>query len=258
MDLISIRGRRGVGLALGLLLPPGLAAGQGLPDPLPPLPPGAGPVLAVEAAPRMITTSPPVQVPPGGPAPTWAPPPIDPPALYRHPPKHVDAKARSWRWRRTQGKFWGYPEEYCPRPLGASLYDHGRAMVANGAAARLILLRYDFVDGSSELNDRGIDQLARASVQLASSPYPLLIERDPDHPGLAERRRLTVLAALASGPMPVPSDRVLVGQPIAHGLAGIEAHIINDNALNRTEQYGPPIPINSNGVNSPSGVTNSQ
>ena len=57
------------------------------------------------------------------------------------------------------------------------------------------------------------------------------------------------------GPCPATSDRVLVGSPIAHGLSGPDAQIIAGNALNRTLGYGPPIPINSNGVNSPSGVT---
>lgn len=246
-------------LGLALVLPPGWAAAQGLPDALPPLPPDAafppGPTRVVEPVPRVIPTSPVVQVPPTGPQPSWAPPPVDPLAFQQHPPKHVDAKLRSRHWRKIQAKFWGYPEEFCPRPLGASLYDHGRTMVANGAAARLTLLRYDFVDGSTQLNSRGQDQLTRAAIQLANSPYPLLIERDPDRPGLAEQRRLAVLAALATGPVPVTSDRVVVGDPIAHGLSGIEAHIIGDNGLNRTEKFGPPIPINSNGVNSPSGVT---
>lgn len=249
--------RRGVRLALGLLLPPGVAAAQGLPDPLPPLPPEAGAPVVVEAgpAPRVIPTTPPVQVGPFGPRPTWLPPPVDPLAFPIHRPKHAEAKTRSWHWRKTQARFWGYPEEFEPRPLGASVYDHGRAMVANGAAARLALLRYDFIDGTADLNKRGQDQLARAAIQLAQSPYPLLIERDPDHPGLADRRRLAVLAALAGGPCPVTSDRVVVGDPISRGLSGIEAHIIGDNGLNRTEKFGPPIPINSNGVNSPGGVT---
>ncbi len=38
-------------------------------------------------------------------------------------------------------------------------------------------------------------------------------------------------------------------------MSGIDAQIIGNNAIGRTQQYGPPIPINSNGVNSPSGVT---
>jgi hypothetical protein len=39
-------------------------------------------------------------------------------------------------------------------------------------------------------------------------------------------------------------------------MSGNDADIISANALQRTRLYGPPIPINSNGVNSPGGVTN--
>ncbi len=128
-------------------------------------------------------------------------------------------------------------------------------MVANAAEAGLVLYHYDFVEGSSELNPRGGDQLAKVAAQLAVSPFPLIVERTPDDPALAESRRYAVLARLARGPCPVPSDRVLVGVPKAHGLSGTDAQVIAGNALGRTQQYGPPIPINSNGVNSPSGVT---
>jgi hypothetical protein len=40
-------------------------------------------------------------------------------------------------------------------------------------------------------------------------------------------------------------------------MSGTDAYVIGGNALGRVQQYGPPIPINSNGVNSPSGVTSS-
>jgi hypothetical protein len=119
----------------------------------------------------------------------------------------------------------------------------------------LVLHRFDFVEGSTELSPRGGDQLAKIAAQLAVSPFPLIVERTPEDPALAESRRYAVLARLARGPCPVTSDRVLVGVPKAHGLSGTDAQVIAGNALGRTQQYGPPIPINSNGVNSPSGVT---
>ena len=197
-----------------------------------------------------------IEVPPGGFGPTWAREPIDPIALERKPPKHTFFKAHSWHWRRLQGRFWGYPEEYEPRPLGASVYDHYRIMAGNGAAARLVLYNYDFVEGTSELSPRGADQLAKIAAQLAASPYPLIIERTSANPSLAESRRYAVLARLALGPCPVPSERVLVGVPIPHGMSGTDAQIIAGNSLGRTQQYGPPIPLLSNGVNSPSTVTN--
>lgn len=231
----------------------GSASAQGIPEALPPLP--NGPAAIAPAGPVVIPTPNVIAVPPGGMAPTWAPYPLDPVTLEKFPPKHIPKKERSWGWRRLQGKFLGYPEDFIPRPLGAAVYDNNRIMVANAAGAKLVLHRFDFEDGSAELNARGQDQLARLTLQLASSPFPLLIERTPEDPGLAEGRRLAVLAHLARGPCPMPSDRVLVGAPIPAGMSGIDAQIIGNNAIGRTQQYGPPIPINSNGVNSPSGVT---
>jgi len=253
MSMIRRGGRAaGAAIVLGLLRASSSPA-QGLPDPLPSLPSVAPATVPVDAEVRQMP--PVVLVPPGGIRPTWGLPPVDPIATATHEPGHVDRKRCSRLWRRLQGKILGYPEDFAPRPLGASLYDHGRAMVANGAAARMTLYHYDFVDGSAELTPRGLDQLAKLGPQLAASPFPLIVERTPGDPILASSRRYAVLAALARGPYPVMSDRVLVGVPIANGLSGPDAQVIAGNALGRTQGYGPPIPINSNGVNSPSGVT---
>lgn len=257
----------GLGL-LGLL--PATAQGQDggpppLPDPIAPAPFAAGPapaapsVTVVDPAlvpPEVRPTRTPVLVPPEGIRPTYAHEPDDPVATARkHPPRFVRLKQRSILWRRVQGRFYGYPEEFVPRPLGAALADHNLAMVANGAAARLTLYDYDFVQGSSELSPRGIEQLIRLAPQLQASPYPLIIERTPANPALAQARREAVAIRLAGGPCPIPPDRVLVGAPIANGLSGTNAQVIAGNSLGRVQQYGPPIPINSNGINSPSGVT---
>ncbi|MHC5544497.1 hypothetical protein ACYOEI_40220, partial [Singulisphaera rosea] len=55
----------------------------------------------------------------------------------------------------------------------------------------------------------------------------------------------------------ITPDRILVGLPLPYGMSGNDAQIVGANTLTRTQQYGPPIPLNFNGVNSPSGVTNS-
>lgn len=182
--------------------------------------------------------------------------PLDPVATSRRGPHFVWKKIRSWHWRRVQGKLLGYPEEFKPRPMGSSVYAMGRTMASNGAEARLALYDYDFVPGSAELTERGRDQLAKAAAQLAVSPFPLVVERTPDAPSLAGERRIAVIEALAASAIPVDAGRVLVGQPAPFGMSGVNAQIVSANALNRTQQYGPPIPINANGVNSPSGVTN--
>jgi hypothetical protein len=245
----------------GFLLGLGPASGsmaQDLPPALPPLVDPAAPPVGpiVEGFPVVRPRPTVIEVPPGGTMPAWRPEPIDPVALERwHRPKFIRHKSNSWTWRRLQGKILGYPEEFEPRPLGASLYETNKIMVANAAEAGLVLHRYDFLEGSNELNTRGGDQLAKFAAQLAVSPFPLIVERTPENPALAESRRFAVLARLARGPCPVMSDRVLVGVPKAHGLSGSDAQVIAGNALGRTQQYGPPIPINSSGVNSPSGVT---
>ena len=258
-----------LGLLAGLgLVGPGMARGQqGMPDALPPLPAvapgggGAGPDTVGDAgttyaAPPEVRPAPPVTlVPPGGIRPTWSREADDPVAVARKGPKHFEFKRTSAAWRRLQGRFYGYPEEFVPRPLGAALYDHNLAMTANAAAARLTLYQYDFVQGSDQLSPRGVEQLARLVPQLLNSPFPLIVERTPTDPALAARRREAVAIRLAQGPCPVPQERVLVGAPIATGLTGIDAQVIAGNALGRVQQYGPPIPINSNGVNSPTGVT---
>ena len=183
-------------------------------------------------------------------------PPLDPAATTRRGPKFVAQKIRSWHWRKLQGRMLGYPEEFPPRALGASVHSFGRVMVANGAEARLTLFDYDFEPNSTQLSARGRDQLSRMAAQLAASPFPLIVERTSTNPGLAVARREAVLSELASASFPIDPDRVLVGAPLPFGMSGVNAQIVGANALNRAQQYGPPIPINANGVNSPSGVTN--
>ena len=271
MSRIS-RQARTAGLVAGLgfcLIAVGPARGQGvpsgsLPEPLPGLPapgleavepgPGSGPGATYANPPEVRPTPIVIQVPPGGIRPTWFREADDPVAIARKGPKHVEHKRRSPIWRRLQGRLYGYPEEFVPRPLGAAVYDHGLAMTANAAAARLTLYDFDFDAGSDQLSPRGAEQLGRLVPQMLASPFPLLIERTLD-PSLAARRRENVAIRLAQGPYPLPPDRVVVGTPIATGLSGINAQIIAGNALGRFQQYGPPIPIQSNGVNSPSGVT---
>lgn len=182
--------------------------------------------------------------------------PLDPAATARRGPKFIAKKIRSWHWRRLQGRMLGYPEEFPPKPLGESLHSFGRVMVANGVEARMTLYDYDFEPGSSQLSARGRDQLSRVAAQLAASPFPLIVERTDANPALALERREAVLNELASVSFPIDPDRVLVGAPLAFGMSGVNAQIIGANSLNRTQQYGPPTPLNANGVNSPSGVTN--
>ncbi len=250
------RRRMLAGLALAALAPAAHAQDAPILIP-PPLPPATAPeAVGYEADPPVVRPAPVVvDGPPYEVQTRLEKTPLDPVATAQRGPHHVWKKIRSWTWRRAQGKMLGYPEEFKPRPLGSSVYAMGRTMASNGAEARLVLYDYDFVPDSAELTERGRDQLAKAAAQLAASPYPLVVERTPKAPALAGERRRVVIEALAASSMPVEADRVLVGQPAPAGMSGNDARIVSVNALNRTQRYGPTIPISANGINSPSGVT---
>lgn len=122
-----------------------------------------------------------------------------------------------------QESHWGYPEEFCEKPLGYFIYAHNRTMVANGEAARMMLYHYDFVQNEPELSSRGQQQLAKIAYMLPRNYFPLAIQSTPDNPGLAERRRQYVLELLAAAEFPIPPERVVVTGPISYGRQGYEA-----------------------------------
>src|SRR5262249_13751966 len=141
-------------------------------------------------------------------------------------------------WRYLQECFLGLPEEFKPAPLGESVAQHYLAHVANGNASRMVLYQYDFVCDTAVLNQRGNDQLARMASWLPNNAFPIVIERTPWEPALAEARRLGVLEALAESPFPVPPERVVIGPQLATGLQGVEAELIYRNLLRQTLTQG--------------------
>jgi hypothetical protein len=132
----------------------------------------------------------------------------------------------------------GYPSEFDPAPLGASLYAHYRLHVENGDAARMVLYQYDFAGCSAGLNLHGHDRLVRIGALSSHNDFPIIIERTPWDPSIAEARRTAVIKELARGPFPVPPQRVVIGPAIATGLAGQEAMIIYLNQLDNLLQKG--------------------
>jgi hypothetical protein len=163
------------------------------------------------------------------------------PAGYR--PRH---KANA------QACMWGYPAEFVPVPLGQSVHAPFQAMVANGEAARMVLYRYDFVEGSDALNLRGRDQLGKIAALMGHNNFPLIVERTPEAPAVAEARRMAVLNILGHNGVAVAPERVVIGVPIAHGLSGYEAEVIAYPALLRSRlTQSEPIPatgVSSTGV----------
>jgi len=136
-----------------------------------------------------------------------------------------------------QDCFLGFPEEFHEPPLGHSLYGNYKTHVANGDAARMVLYRYDFVDGTGALNPRGRERLAEIAEMLPRNFFPVVIEPDCP-PGLDEARRLAILEELGRCSFPIPPQRVVVGRPLAIGLSGREAEIVYRNLLNQTYRQG--------------------
>jgi hypothetical protein len=115
---------------------------------------------------------------------------------------------------------------------------HGETEVANGTAVRMTLYHYDFVDGSNELNLHGRDQLAKIAALLPHNFFPIVIERTPEAPTLAEGRRLAILNELAHGPFSIPPERVVIGPSLGDDLRGVEAEIMNFNLMAQDRARG--------------------
>ena len=103
----------------------------------------------------------------------------------------------------------------------------------------MVLHDYDFVPGAAELNDRGRDRVLRIAALLPYNRFPVVVERLPHAPGLAEERRLTVLAAARRGRRPA-SARAGRRRPVAVSapLQGPEAERMYYNLLQLTESAG--------------------
>lgn len=233
------------------------AAAQPQPRALPPGAPRATPapeyVAPEYVAPGTVSSLavPPVVVDP-------APMPLEGPALpaaehCRRVPRSTGLVS-TWRYRVRpwlQATHWGYPENFQAPPLGASVYGHMNAQVANGQAAQLVLYRFDFHDGATgpvaALNPYGRKRLRKLAGLLWASPLPLVIEASPyDDEQVHVARRLAVLEELAKIlPEAVPPERVVVAELDDPGLAGEEAELVYRNLLEQTRQAPRVLPTGS-------------
>jgi len=214
-------------LAAGTLLTALAASPVGAQTPSEQLPP---PRVAEQERPYTITPGRPAPLAPGDPAP--------PPSAEC---RDVDPRPSREPWIRAwQDCFLGHAGQFVARPLGEAVEQNIRVQVTNAEAARMVLHHYDFVGCGCALNLRGHDELARIAILLAKYPCPLVIERTPENPGLAEARRLVVLQELARGPAPVAPERVVIGPSPTHGLSGLEAAVIYDNLIRQTLTQGVP------------------
>jgi hypothetical protein len=192
----------------------------------------------VLAPPRILPppdAPPPGAIPDGGAA-------AMPPNDASLPPDGVSVPPRLTfrdRWHYfMQSHLWGFPSQFQTPPLGYFMYQHGQTEVANGIATLMVLYHYDFVDGCDKLNLHGRDQLAKIAAMLPKTFFPIVIERTPEAPGLAECRRLAVLNELAHGPFPIPPQRVVIGPSLGDDLRGVEAALVNQNIMMQTMVRG--------------------
>jgi hypothetical protein len=132
-----------------------------------------------------------------------------------------------------RGKWKNQPD--WATPFGQSIAANLSTQVANGVAARMTLYDYDFERGTDKLNYRGRDRLHQIAALLPCNAYPVVVERLPYAPELADARRMTVLNELAAV---LPPDRVVVGAPLAVPLSGVEAEIIYGTLINATRTAG--------------------
>ena len=130
-------------------------------------------------------------------------------------------------------------QDFSAPPLGATIAAHFRTQVSNGAAANMTFYDFDFESDSAQLNYRGMDRVSHVANLLAMNDFFVVIERIPQNPGLAEARRAAVVRELQG--MGNVGARVVIGQPLAYPLTGVEAAIINDNFQLQTNQLGFPI-----------------
>jgi hypothetical protein len=223
-------------------------------DPTPSPRPTAAVAAAAPASGRAASVFLPPPAPPNGTAASAPPPgaaaaPAAPACLPGRPlTYHERCKANA------QACFLGFPEYFAAPPLGASLAAAYGTHVANGDAARMVLYHYDFDATGASLTLRGRDRLAQIVAMLPCNGFPIVIERTPCDPRLAEKRREMVLNELALAPFPVPPERVLIGPPLANGLSGREAVIIAGNLLAQTAAKGPAVSISSGTVSAPTGT----
>ncbi len=156
------------------------------------------------------------------------------------PAKKFFGGGSAWK-QHTRDNLWGYASEFEAPPLGASVYQNFRTMVANGEAARMVLYRYDFIEGTELLNLRGRDQLAKIAAMSPNNSFPIIVERTPENPALAEARRQGILGVLGLNGVAVPPDRVLVSAPIAVGMRGVEAGLLHTRQLDNTRIQATPL-----------------
>lgn len=139
---------------------------------------------------------------------------------------------------RCRDAYWGYPEEFEDARLGASVAAHASMQTIRGQGARMALYQYDFLPQSDQLKPRGRATLVHIAECAPRCIGPVFIEPTPGRPDLDEARRLAVWEELQGGPFAIPSEQIVIGTPVSHGLGGADAILMDKNRLQQTSSRG--------------------
>lgn len=130
------------------------------------------------------------------------------------------------------------PNPYQEKPHGAQVYEILNTQVRNHDATRQILNHYDFVDDTAELNYAGKRKLMRIAQGAQSNFAPIVVEATPRQPGLDTSRRERLTQDIVALGLPIPPERVIVGQSYQPGLRGTEAMVLYPGSLQHLMQGG--------------------
>jgi hypothetical protein len=146
----------------------------------------------------------------------------------------------AWRhtFRTLQDNFIGYPEEFIEPPIGFYVRENNLLMRAKADPHRFTLYRSDFLAGTDRLSPLGASRFNLLAARLRAWPGPVLIEWSPDTPGLAEARRMAVLALLQNTGAPMIPERVVIGPSTYPGMLGTDA-ANNYGAMITRDQLAP-------------------
>lgn len=157
-----------------------------------------------------VWAEPPVPIPPSGPA-------------VADPTRGIHRTRREIRHQEWRDTFIGRPADFVEPPLGAYVRANFSLMRSKADPHRFTLYRSDFLDGSDRLSPTGATRFNLMASRLSGWLGPIVIEWSPDEPGLAETRRVAVLAALQGAGLPVVPERVVIGPSVYPGGLGEDA-----------------------------------
>lgn len=138
-----------------------------------------------------------------------------------------------------QDKLVGYPDTFKEPPLGSFVNEQFAMQVAKADVHRFTLYRTDFLPGTNQFSPTGASRFNIMLRGTSSWPGPITVEWTPDLPGLAESRRLAVLATLQRLGRPIVAERVTIGPSPYPGMMGVEASNNFTNTILRTQSAAP-------------------